>query len=635
MKKKIAIFGAGWGSEILNQFMNGISRGIENENIDIFLFLCFPLLTDDLSSTKGEMNIFSLPHLEDFDGAIIFGNSIDFDEVFYSINDSCAKAGIPTVSCGRKPDYGFFVTPDNYNGMKQMCEYLRDEHNVRKPYYLAGSRNNPDSNLRSKAIMDTFEDFDPFDIYYTDWDLGAAARCIDEYIKSGKDLPDVFMCANDGLAIFAASQLQNNGIKIPDDVLVTGFDNTYSASVFDPTLTSVSQNFEQIGLVSIRTIVDHLEEKKALPERIIPCALKIRESTDSIKVCEDSNEARRDIGHKLFIERLIANNFDSKLNYLDATLLAGLEFIDIYSSLSHFYTMNSGFEKNNMHILLEPDYENSVYDESIELRKEGYSDYMFDIFSMNDNEISCNPNFETRKLVPNYENEGDENHIYMFLPLHDNDRAMGYFIFRDIIDEIDKNNNIVRYEQRLNSIFIKYRKNLLANYLNNKLKIINETDPMTGVKNRTAYDSVVSDINSHIFNKSTEDFAIIIFDINNLKEINDEFGHEYGDAYIINSCKLLCDVFKHSPVFRIGGDEFLTILKGEDLDARNELLIDLNDRMNDLIEHESEKWKKVSIAFGMALYDPENDQNLSDVFKRADTVMYENKKEFKGKADIR
>ncbi len=635
MKKKIAIFGAGWGSEIMNQFMNGIEKGIENEQIDIFLFLCFPLLTDDLSSTKGELNIFRLPDLKEFDGAIIFGNSIDFDEVFYQIDDSCKDAGIPTVGCGRKPNYGYFLTPDNYNGMKMLCEHLKNEHSVNKVYYLAGSRNNPDSNLRFKAIMDTFEDYDPFDIFYTDWDLSASARCIDEYLKSGKELPDAFMCANDGLAIFAASELQKNGYVVPDDVFVTGFDNTYSASVFDPTLTTVSQNFENIGYESVRTIIDLCNNKAVDPERISPCALMPRESTNSVPDREISNAARRDIGHKLFIERLIANNFDSKLNFLDATLLSGLEFIDIYSSLSHFYTVNSGFEKGNMHILLEPDYENSVYDESIELRQDGYSDYMFDIFSMNDGKISFDPHFETKKLVPNIENDSEGNHIYIFCPLHDNDRAMGYFIFRDIIDEIDKNNNLVRYEQRLNSIFIKYRKNLLANFLNNKLKILNETDPMTGVKNRSAYDSASSEINTRILYKTEEDMAVVIFDINNLKKINDEFGHEFGDAYIINSCKLLCDVFKHSPVFRIGGDEFLTILRREDFEARNELLVLLNDKMKELNEHESDQWKKVSIAFGMSLYDPENDTNLSDIFKRADNIMYENKKEFKGKADIR
>ena len=98
------------------------------------MFLCFPLLTDDLSSTKGELNIFRLPKLKEFDGAIIFGNSIDFDEVFYQIDDSCKEAGIPTVGCGRKPNYGYFLTPDNYSGMKMLCEHLKNEHNVNKVY---------------------------------------------------------------------------------------------------------------------------------------------------------------------------------------------------------------------------------------------------------------------------------------------------------------------------------------------------------------------------------------------------------------------------------------------------------------------------------------------------------------------
>ena len=635
MKKKIAVFGAGWGSEIMNQFMSGVANGIKDLNADVYLFLCFPLLTDALTSARGELNIFKLPVLKDFDGAIIFGNSIDHDDAFESLVKSCKDAHIPTVSCGRKPDYGYFLTPDNYNGMKQLCENLKNVHGIRKVFYLAGSANHPDSLSRAKAISDTFEEFDSDDIFYTNWDLTTSSRFIDEYIKSGRELPDAFMCANDGLAIFAASELQKNGYRIPDDVYVTGFDDTYSSALFNPTLTTVSQNFETIGCESVRIIIDSINGKTVPSVRIIPCVLKNRESTESITDSEIANSARRDIGHKLFVDRLIANNFATKLNFLDAALLSGLEFIDIYSSLSSFFGVNSGFEKGNMHILLEPDYENSVYDESITLRQEGYSDYMFDIFSMNDGRISFNPNFETRQLVPNIDDNSDENHTYIFMPLHDNERTMGYFVFRDIVDEIDKNNNLVRYEQRLNSIFIKYRKNLLANYLNNKLKIINETDPLTGVKNRTAYDSVASRINSQIFNRSCEDFAVVIFDINSLKAVNDEFGHEYGDSYIINSCKLLCDIFKHSPVFRIGGDEFLTILKGEDYDDRNSLLIELNNRMDDLAIQDIERWKKVSIAFGMALYQKNKDENLSDVFKRADTVMYENKKEFKGKADIR
>jgi GGDEF domain-containing protein len=54
-----------------------------------------------------------------------------------------------------------------------------------------------------------------------------------------------------------------------------------------------------------------------------------------------------------------------------------------------------------------------------------------------------------------------------------------------------------------------------------------------------------------------------MFDLNDLKHINDRYGHERGDEYIVNCCRLICQVFKHSPVFRIGGDEFVALLRGE------------------------------------------------------------------------
>ncbi|MCR4989807.1 MAG: diguanylate cyclase [Lachnospiraceae bacterium] len=631
MKKKIAVFAAGWGSEILDQLMKGIYRGFEDVDADIYLFLGFPLLTDELTSIDGEINIFSLPHLEDFDGAIIFGNSIDFGDSFEKINRSCSEAKVPTVSCGRVPKYGHFISPNNKDGMKKLCDHLINDHGVNSVIYFAGSQNNPDSNTRWEVIKESFSGTRFANIVYTDWNLGVPAQYVHDLVAEGGKLPDAFMCANDGLAIFAATALQEHDFVIPRDVIVTGFDDTYSSSIFDPSLTSVSQDFENIGLVAadvIKKIINNEEVSKNIE---LPCILKNRESCGCCENSEETEKARRTIGKQIFVDRLISNNFVSKLNYLDAKLLSGMEFNDIYTSLAEFYASNSGFEKGNMHILLEPDYENSVYDENIKLRQSGYSDYMFDIFSMNDGVISFDPHFETRKLVPNLEKEIPGNHIYIFSPLHDGDRAMGYYVFRDIVEEVDKNNNLVRYEQRLNSIFIKYKKNLLANYLNNMLKIINETDPLTGVKNRTAYDLKIADMNSRIFGKTMDPFALVVFDINDLKKINDEFGHERGDEYICSSCKLLCDVFKHSPVFRIGGDEFITILSGDDHKNGDELLLKLEEEMKILGSTENDIWKRVSIAFGMSGFDPKHDKTVSDVFKRADTVMYENKRESKNK----
>ena len=110
---------------------------------------------------------------------------------------------------------------------------------------------------------------------------------------------------------------------------------------------------------------------------------------------------------------------------------------------------------------------------------------------------------------------------------------------------------------------------------------------------------------------------MVVCDINDLKLINDTIGHKAGDDYIRNASKLLCDTFVHSPVFRIGGDEFVAILKGSDFANREELFTDFNNMID-----ENNMNGGVVISGGMAVFDPEIDESYNDAFKRADELMY-------------
>ena len=120
-----------------------------------------------------------------------------------------------------------------------------------------------------------------------------------------------------------------------------------------------------------------------------------------------------------------------------------------------------------------------------------------------------------------------------------------------------------------------------------------------------------------------------MFDANNLKSINDEYGHDMGDLYLKNSCKLICDTFKHSPIFRIGGDEFIAILIEEDMKTRSDLMKSMKKQMETLKSSKNNPWEKVSIASGIAEYNKESDHTIKDIIKRADQLMYENKKQMK------
>ena len=161
------------------------------------------------------------------------------------------------------------------------------------------------------------------------------------------------------------------------------------------------------------------------------------------------------------------------------------------------------------------------------------------------------------------------------------------------------------------------------------VKVLNKrvfVDALTSVRNKGAYSEYIQKLQKRIDGGEKFDLAIGIFDCNNLKLINDQYGHDKGDLYLKNSCQLVCKVFDHSPVFRIGGDEFAVILENNDFKNREELIRLLEQRKKEKYETSAEKWEKADIAYGIAVYDPKLDASVSDTARRADKIMYENKR---------
>ncbi|MCR5687737.1 MAG: GGDEF domain-containing protein [Lachnospiraceae bacterium] len=149
------------------------------------------------------------------------------------------------------------------------------------------------------------------------------------------------------------------------------------------------------------------------------------------------------------------------------------------------------------------------------------------------------------------------------------------------------------------------------------------TDSMTGVRNKHAYSEQEEFINSRIEAGEIDKLAVVVGDINGLKYVNDNFGHAAGDQLIKDACALICAQFSHGAVFRVGGDEFVILLQNEGFDTMQESI----DALNRIVEANiKEKAVVVSIGYSTLIRE---DKYLSDVFERADRMMYERKKELK------
>lgn len=177
-------------------------------------------------------------------------------------------------------------------------------------------------------------------------------------------------------------------------------------------------------------------------------------------------------------------------------------------------------------------------------------------------------------------------------------------------------------------------KNLEQDLENSKEKAIQLSelatkDALTGIRNKTAYDKEVEKVVAAL-KEGDKKFGIVMVDLNFLKKINDEYGHDKGNISIKALCHLVCVIYAHSPVFRIGGDEFVAILRGSDYDSHEELASMFNFAIEETSNNADAKpWERISAALGYALYDETLDANYESVFKRADEAMYQRKREMK------
>ncbi|MBR4555441.1 MAG: GGDEF domain-containing protein [Ruminococcus sp.] len=161
-----------------------------------------------------------------------------------------------------------------------------------------------------------------------------------------------------------------------------------------------------------------------------------------------------------------------------------------------------------------------------------------------------------------------------------------------------------------------------------RLSIETYRDALTGVNNKAAYIKKAEELNEQLGRGGAE-FAFVMVDMNNLKRVNDDYGHRAGDLYIKGCCRMVCEAFKHSPVYRIGGDEFVVILQGPDYNDRKRIVEKLKQDYEQCWSNTSaEAWQRYSAAVGMA-ENASDDLTVELVFKRADKAMYEHKSKFK------
>lgn len=632
MKKKIAFFANGWSENIIQYYLDGLINAFPNNTIDIFMFLGHASYINSDAIRICEASIYDLPNINDFDAAIIFGSSLNCEDIREHVYSICLKGNIPVISIGLSHEGCINISSDNRIGMQNLCKHLINKHKIKSAFYIAGTKDHPDSVLRQSVLSDAMHEaglpFSEEDVFYSNWEPLKVVGYFQRKNIDPDKLPDAILCANDQLAEATINVLFEKGIFVPKDVIVTGFDRNPEGQIFYPALSTVSQNHNLMGIETANILIEMFKSGEDFKIKndnlVVPSVFVPSESCG----CDNFGIAGEYSPRDVFLrnmprERELGHSRVMRLRELEWAVSRSEKYENLSQVLRNILYSSNRSEGDSFHILINPSFKN-LKNVKYGLFENAFSEEMDVIVSKEDSIPYMDETFKTKYLVPGYRGMGP-NHVYTFLSVFPQESTCGYIIMRDNLKYLNET-KFREFAEALSKSLESCQKNIKLSILNDKLSEIMQQDALTAVKNRIAYENYIKQLDEQIENDNIDDFAIVMFDVNSLKVINDEYGHDMGDIYLKNSCKLICNVFKRSPIFRIGGDEFIAILLDEDMRMKAELLKAMKIKMETLKSSKANPWEKVSIASGIAEYNKESDCSVKDTIKRADQLMYENKK---------
>ena len=606
--RNVAAIVSGMDEEYPYHIIRGINKFAKDNYINVSYFAAFGGIVDSRNFDIGEYSIYNLPDFSKFDGALLLSNTFADPDIRNAIIDKVKAAGIPSVifECKDHPEF-CDVSIDNYAVMKKLVKHLINEHGARVFNYIAGPTANPEARDRYRAFRDALSEsgieFDEerrlFHGLFRSYD---GIKAIEAFEKSGLELPDAFVCANDSMAITAMIRLQHMGYKIPEDVIVTGFDNTFNARNSYPALTTVKRPLYYSGNMACNILMG-LMDNEDVPKSTLLEAEPV--FSESCGCPEDYSENIKDFKRSTYqrIERTYTNVH--MLNRLIAGL-AGAQNID--ECIDSIEQVLKTIDCNDFALCLVSDWEDTYNVASVADTNDTYPPYITAPFIWKDGVRRSVKKFPSSQLYPEPITTGGN--ISYFLPLHFNQRCLGYYILT--------NNDFPIYSLLCHTMTMS-----IGNAIDNISKL-NVLDPLCKIYNRNGFNTNAG----YIFKEcraSASPLSISFIDMDNLKMINDTYGHKEGDIAI----KALADSISSSCnsgdiCGRFGGDEFVAIGRGADFAEKFEQA--LQERI-DKINEKSNKPYKLSASYGHITATPQITDTLFDLIQQADAKMYEGKKE--------
>lgn len=624
--KKIVFLTAEWNPEIAEKVYTAIYEAADRLDFSIDIFSCFGGMVEE-GNVIGEYDIYKLPNFKDYDGVLVMASQILAETARDRVVALTREAHIPVVSINVPLENTIQVGTDNYHSFCQMVEHVIGVHHAQNIVMLEGPRGY-EADIRKQAFVDTISRYylhDNVSFFKGDWSMKSGNRCAEKLLMNREHLPDAVICANDDMAIGCAERLSLAGVHIPEDVIITGFDDNESSRVFSPSITTVSRDYNKMILDAMENVLAEIEKKPHQKVLFSDHQMMLRESCG----CKEHS----DEGVKMFRRRYTAMNQHLSEVEFELDKMTG-EFFNTKTPYELFELVekySSAFGVDDIYVFVFHQYFSSMLDGKTLMQPQSF--HLVDLIACHENRPFMDEKehiyktFEMRDLIP--PEIHDSARVWLFYPIHFMEEPVGYVAIKNFEPAICR-----RQIRRPLNIFAMAMDNLRQKVrlakMNKALGEKADRDPLTGLFNRYGFSGHALPVKEYVLGNGCE-LEFLFIDVDEMKQINDNFGHGAGDQCLVTLSKTIMDISyrehyrdENFLAMRFGGDEFIIVCEKKKTPFAKLLKQEVG-KMNMLRQYPFD----IKISIGVLDISPEDNFTEDEMLKIADDRMYEEKRKKK------
>ncbi|MGN0596915.1 MAG: diguanylate cyclase domain-containing protein [Ruminiclostridium sp.] len=625
-RKNIAVCVTGYNWDYESRIVSAVWDECARLDINLLIFAPLihrPSLNMDRvlpeSVIRGEKEIFNLMNYDIIDGIVIMGESMADERTVFEIAAKAAENNVPIVNvCDPVHTLQRNVLLNDQNGMEDVVRHLVEVHGFTKINFIGGFKGNIQTEERLAAYKKVLGEHNiPVEesrIAYGEF-WKKSIECTEQFIASG-DIPQAIVCANDTMAIFCIDCLQNMGYRVPEDIVVTGFDATPDIEKHKPTITSVRQGLTAAGHKAVEILTDIWAGKPTEVVSEVYSELVLMESCGCVHKAEKKVS---DYFTETYGAETDAMEFHTYIHDMNTDFASVKNQTELFASANHSARF---FKLKKLFICIC----SNIYKESAQLDKDdlissfrGISDEMVNMFSYG-SDVPVGKSFPTAQLVAEEILNGEKPVVFAFSPLYFKDSFLGYLAYEPSCFK--------GYGKHFETWLLALSNNSGSFYMNRKLELVVEQlenlyvrDPLTGLYNRRGMAKYSAELMQKAKSKGLC-ITAVCSDIDNLKPINDLYGHEAGDNAIVRTARAIADSMPCGAVcVRTGGDEFCSLLISES-DEETSGIIKRIEAALDQYNSTSGLPYKIGCSSGFCSMKAEETDSIEKIAALADEQMY-------------